>query len=176
MKKSNKSDTKRSTRSLDDSDIVTRGRIDRRSALARIARGVAFGSALTVAPGMTRAQVADRTDVSRVGDPIADADSGAGADPSADTDITVSADAGNAGFDDDITTVGDLADEDVGALADRGDTDRPVIADRKTSGLSDTADIDITQRGDPIPTIDVDPSDPGGDADLSSAGDTADQD
>ena len=162
------------SRPLHPGDIVTKEQIGRRSALGIIG-GIAGGGALSLTPRLATAQTGDFSDITRSGDPIADADTGAGADRAADTDISVLADRAE-GFDDDITTVGDLADEDVGAFGDTGDTDRPVIADRKTSGASDSADIDISQRGDPVPRVDIDPTDTGGDADLSVRADTADQD
>lgn len=79
-------------------------------------------------------------------------------------------------IDEDTTTVGDIADEDVGNTADPGDMDRSAVADEKEENGSDIADIDIASRGDPIPAIDIDPSDSGGDADLSARGDGSDQD
>lgn len=160
---------------LNPGDIITRTPVGRRSALGLIGGVVGGSVAGSVTPRMARAQTGDIVDVTRNGDPIADADTGAGADRTADTDISVLADRPE-GFDDDITTVGDLADEDVGPFADTGDSDRPVIADRKTTGASDSADIDISQRGDPVPRVDIDPTDTGGDADLSTRADTADQD
>ncbi len=166
---------KRRAKSLNRSDIVTREPIPRRSALGVIGGLVGGGIAGGITPKLARGQTIDANDVTRPGDPLADADTGAGADRAADTDISVASDL-PAGFDDDITTVGDLADEDVGPFADPGDTDTPAIADRKTSGASDSADIDISQRGDPVPRVDIDPTDTGGDADLSRRADTADQD
>lgn len=166
---------KRTTKSLSDDDIVTSPSIGRRSALGRIGRGVIGGGALGLSPKLAAAQGADLTDVSRIGDPAGDNDSGAGADRPSDTDIAVLADR-VATFDNDVTRLGDPADRDAQPFADAGDNDVAEVADRKTTGTSDRADIDITTRGDPIPAVDIDPTDPGGDADLSSRADVADQD
>jgi len=163
-------------RTLSDNDIVTRQPIGRRSALGLIGRTVVGGSALSLSPKLAAAQVADQLDQTRTGDTAADNDSGPNADPAGDTDITILADRA-AGFDADAPRVGDTADNDVSPFADTGDNDVTTLADRKSSRATDPADIDISSRGDPLPAgIDVDPSDPSGDADQSVRADVADQD
>ncbi len=141
---------------LSDDDIVTKGKVGRRSAISVIGAAVAGTTALVAG---SKPAHADRFDVSIKGDPQGDTDSGRFADRAGDDDLTIPADVGGETTDNDLGTLEDPADRDAGRREDPGDFD-PIEGDPvgggRGGGRSDPTDLDIEVTADRIPSQDKD--------------------